>query len=322
MVKYIEISNMFKACNLDAKGPISSSTDPTNQAYIFFIADTTLMVEISSRGVLTLKINQIPIEIATIFFNPAISFVPCFKYVDSQDVILFTSKNLHYLVDSGGQFNENYYGMKHNLIDCISSEEIYVDLNDEHVFKSFKLAALLTESKTVVYSPFYRLQLQSRQQLINLLNYAIYIRNLSFFILVLFYLRRCSVKLEYHHVEKKIKKITGPWLEAIKYVLGHESNAHYEKLFADQFFDLESTAIRDMPLAAFVDVLCKNFTEYQQQFNGQFQIVPTDKQKQFLQRIVKAPECFHFSEVGSGKTKVILPLLCPPTSRSSFCNAS
>jgi hypothetical protein len=197
---------MFKACNLDAKGPISSSTDPTNQvssrdvhisityfnliylcinpfrnlypspiqfaccqsptqyalsqAYIFFIADTTLMVEISSRGVLTLKINQIPIEIATIFFNPAISFVPCFKYVDSQDVILFTSKNLHYLVDSGGQFNENYYGMKHNLIDCISSEEIYVDLNDEHVFKSFKLAALLTESKTVVYSPFYRLQLQ------------------------------------------------------------------------------------------------------------------------------------------------------------------
>jgi len=130
MVKYIEISNMFKACNLDAKGPISSSTDSTNQAYIFFIADTTLMVEISSRGALTLKINQIPIEIATIFFNPAISFVPCFKYVDSQDVILFTSKNLHYLVDSGGQFNENYYGMKHNLIECISSEEIYVDLND------------------------------------------------------------------------------------------------------------------------------------------------------------------------------------------------
>ncbi len=38
--------------------------------------------------------------------------------------------------------------------------------------------------------------------------------------------------------------------------------------------------------------------------------MPTDKQKQFLQRIVKAPECFHFSEVGSGKTKVILPLLC------------
>jgi hypothetical protein len=76
-----------------------------------------------------------------------------------------------------------------------------------------------------------------------------------------------SVKLEYHHVEKKIKKITGPWLEAIKYVLGHESNAHYEKLFADQFFDLESTAIRDMPLAAFVDVLCKNFTEYHTQHN-------------------------------------------------------
>ena len=29
-----------------------------------------------------------------------------------------------------------------------------------------------------------------------------------------------------------------------------------------------------------------------------------------MQRIITAEEVFHFSEVGSGKTKVILPLLC------------
>ena len=29
-----------------------------------------------------------------------------------------------------------------------------------------------------------------------------------------------------------------------------------------------------------------------------------------MRRIVCSDECFHFSEVGSGKTKVILPLLC------------
>ena len=100
---------------------------------------------------------------ATVYLNDALSFVPCFKYarvtvfvglrvrvrdsvmnspffpyppprpcpaiypplryVDSADVILFTSRQIHYLVDKGGQFNENYYGMKHELIECITSEQ-------------------------------------------------------------------------------------------------------------------------------------------------------------------------------------------------------
>jgi DEAD/DEAH box helicase len=39
--------------------------------------------------------------------------------------------------------------------------------------------------------------------------------------------------------------------------------------------------------------------------------VPTQKQKDFLVKIITGgEECFFFSEVGSGKTKVILPLLC------------
>ena len=72
----------------------------------------------------------------------------------------------------------------------------------------------------------------------------------------------------------------------------------------------------------FIEELCKNFCKYQRWSEGApaqfgapaqpagYQIVPTAKQKAFLQRIITAEECFHFSEVGSGKTKVILPLLC------------
>jgi hypothetical protein len=198
--------------------------------------------------------------------------------------------------------------MKHELIECIVSHEAFVDLNDEHVFKNFKLSDLVTESKTVLYFPDFLLQVPNREQLINLLNVAIYVRNVSFFTLVLFYLRRCSVHLEYNGQDGKVMKITGPWREAILYVIGRKSNPHYERVFARQFFDLNQHAA--LPLPAFVEVLCENFTKYQRFADGQYQIVPTAKQKAFLQRIICAEECFHFSEVGSGKTKVILPLLC------------
>ena len=223
MVKYIEISNVFRATNGTSFSSSSSSALSTStiSSYLIFIADTTLQIQsiniddershhINNKSV-TITINNIPIEIATIFFNKAISFVPCFKYVDSEDVILFTSRNIRYLVDKSGQFNENYYGMKHELIECITSEQIFVDLNDEHCFKTFSLHELLTESKTVLYFPDYLLQVQSRQQLINLLDLAIYIRNISFFILVLTYLRRASIQLLYIEREKKTIKITGPW---------------------------------------------------------------------------------------------------------------
>ena len=59
-------------------------------------------------------------------------------------------------------------------------------------------------------------------------------------------------------------------------------------------------------------MLCENFTKYQrmEEAGGGYQIVPRPKQKAFLEKIICSEECFHFSEVGSGKTKVILPLLC------------
>ena len=148
-------------------------------------------------------------------------------------------------------------------------------------------------------------------ELINLLDYAIHIRNVSFFILVLFYLERSSVSLTYIHTEKETKKITGPWRNAINYVLGQgdAGNSHYESIFSKQFFDLNQH--KNMPLNDFVEVLCDNFTKYQRYTDdGQYQIIPREKQKDFLKKIVRAEECFHFSEVGSGKTKVILPLLC------------
>ena len=198
------------------------------------------------------------------------------------------------------------------LQECIKSEEFFVDLNDEHVFKEYELKELLTESKTVLYAPDYLLQVPNRSQLINLLDYAIYVRNISFFILVLFYLRRSSVKLQFIEVDRetKVTKITGPWKDAILYVLNNQrcQNRHYDSIFEEQFFDLNK--FERLPLRDFIEALCENFTHYQRFTDGAYQIVPTAKQKAFLQRIITAEECFHFSEVGSGKTKVILPLLC------------
>ena len=141
MVKYIEFLNVFKASEI---------------MYVIFIARNTPMVQVGAKGAQAIRINEIAVEIAIIFFNEAISFVPCVKYVDSEDVILFTSPHIHYLVDKGGQFNENYYGMKHELMEFIDSEQIIIDLNNEHVFEKFKLNELTPESKTVIYFPDYR----------------------------------------------------------------------------------------------------------------------------------------------------------------------
>ena len=305
MVKYIEFSNVFRA--VDSLATPRRQHSAADESYLIFIADNALNVDVAADGV-TIRINRIVVEIATIFVSSAISFVPCFKYADSEDVILFTSRNVHYLVDRAGQFNENYYGMKHELIECIQMDVRLVDLNDEHVFKTMKLHELLTESKTVLYAPDFLLQVHSPQQLINLLDLAIYVRSVSFFILVLLYLRRCSIALDYLEREDKVVKITGPWKTAILYAVGRAANKHYESIFEREFFDLNQHDA--LPLAEFVDVLADNFTKYQRSVDGQYQIVPTDKQKAFLQHIITAEACFHFSEVGSGKTKVILPLLC------------
>ena len=47
---------------------------------MIFIADNALLVEVAPDGGVTISINKIPVEVATIYFNDAISFVPCFKY--------------------------------------------------------------------------------------------------------------------------------------------------------------------------------------------------------------------------------------------------
>ena len=51
--------------------------------------------------------------------------------------------------------------MKHELIEHITSEQLIMDLNDDHVFKDCKLSELLTESKTVVFAPDYLLQVST-----------------------------------------------------------------------------------------------------------------------------------------------------------------
>lgn len=71
MVKYIEFANVFRGLGPDGK-------------YLIFIADNVLMVEdgssqgqggSGSAGGVTIRINDIAVEIATIFFNEATSFV-------------------------------------------------------------------------------------------------------------------------------------------------------------------------------------------------------------------------------------------------------
>ena len=92
-------------------------------------------------------------------------------------------------------------------------------------------------------------------------------------------------------------KIAGPWREAILYVLDRSPNEHYDAIFQKQFFDLDQH--EHLPLPKFIDSLCDNFARYQRFIDGAYQIVPTAKQKAFLQRIIRGEEVFHFSEVGA-----------------------
>ena len=73
-------------------------------------------------------------------------------------VILFTSPSVGYKVDTGGQYNDNYYGMKYEIMDVIGSDQMYTDANDETIFKQARFSEILNESKTVFYAPLYLLQ--------------------------------------------------------------------------------------------------------------------------------------------------------------------
>jgi hypothetical protein len=111
MVKYIEISHAFKRLGKE-------------EEYLVFMADNVLMMEVdNSSQKAEITINKVAVQIATIFFNKAVSFIPCFKYDESDDVVLFTSPRIHYLVDKGGQFCSDYYGMKEELLEYIKSQE-------------------------------------------------------------------------------------------------------------------------------------------------------------------------------------------------------
>ena len=188
-------------------------------------------------------------------------------------------------------------GMKHEVVECIDSDECFVDLNDEHAFQTSHLNDLVTESKVTFYHPDYVLQVPSRQHLINLLDLAAHLRNVSLFILVLFQLRRASVKLDYKFRDGKVTKISGPWQEAIRYVLGSSQNKEYDALFSKQFHNLDQ--FQDESLDVFVDALCDVFVKYHRDRS----IVPRPKQRLFLRKIISAKECFHFSEVGSARTR-------------------
>ena len=92
MVKYIEATNVFRII------------DDSKEQYLIFIANNTLALDVFDRTKMKIRVNNIPVEVATVFFNDALSFVPCFQYTDSEDVVLFASRNFKFHVDSAGQY--------------------------------------------------------------------------------------------------------------------------------------------------------------------------------------------------------------------------
>jgi hypothetical protein len=322
MVQYIEVKNAFREVG--------------TSAYLVFVADNVLQIEAGSDGLTKLQINKADVCISTVYLE-SLSFIPCFRYTenatqskiqspssedlvngtdtvvlptavssaDNSDVILFVSPNIHYQIANAGQFAPDYYGMTSDLIEHILSDEVFIDANDAMVFKVRTLQDLVGEheSKTLLHSPYYLLNVPDRQHLINLLDLSIKLRNVAFFVLTLTLLRRTSACLEFVFKDKNgTPKITGPWRHAIAYVVNDSRDAHYDAIIKRQFFDLNKHKTASLP--DFIDVLCDNFTHFQRHINGGAEIVPLPVQKAFLETLITSTESFHFSAVGSGKTKV------------------
>lgn len=143
MYRYVEISNAFQI----------------DQNYVVFAAGNTLVFSFIQDNQISITLNNINIQFDMMCFNEAISMIPAFKYGENQrgqsDVAIITTPHFYYHVDNAGQFNENYYGMRFELIDHILVEKSYVDLNDQYQFERYKLGKLVKETKTVLYYPHF-----------------------------------------------------------------------------------------------------------------------------------------------------------------------
>lgn len=118
----------------------------------------------------------------------------------------------------------------------------------------------------------------------------------------------CVPRISLNSTFMCLSTLSSPWKEAIIYAIDKTNNSHYDSIYEKQFVDINQH--KNLPLQDFIEVLSNNFCRYQRQVDGEYQIIPREKQKKFLEHIITGEECFHFSEVGSGKTKVIMPLLC------------
>lgn len=78
----------------------------------------------------------------------------------------------------------------------------------------------------------------------------------------MFFLYRVEISVTYDlTTENKKKKVTGPWMHSLKYVIGNCSDTHYDEILKTQFFEINDH--RDLNLTEFIDVLCENFIKYQ-----------------------------------------------------------
>ncbi len=124
MVKYVEVPNILRALD---------------ERFWIFAVGNTLSVELGARGASAIRIREKVADPATAFFKEVVSIVPGFQDDDGEEVILFTPLHVHYPVNEDGRFNENYYSLKHEPVECFVSE-------------------LPMESKAAVYLPGYRPQ--------------------------------------------------------------------------------------------------------------------------------------------------------------------
>ena len=78
-------------------------------------------------------------------------------------------------------------------------------------------------------------------------------------------LYRVTINIDYDEKtsDRKTRKITGPWVAAILYVIGKsKAILKYDDIIKEQFFEINQ--YEKLPITEFIDRLCVHFTDYQQ----------------------------------------------------------
>jgi hypothetical protein len=87
MYRYVEISNCF----LTTDGQI-----------VVFVGGNLLRLSVGEKMKMKILLNRVNVEFTTSYVSRAVSMIPCFKFGGGDDIIILTSKNFYYHVDTAG----------------------------------------------------------------------------------------------------------------------------------------------------------------------------------------------------------------------------